>query len=180
MKKIILIIAILTFSIEGYSQKIETYNVWSELYPSNQNYDNENRLIRKVNRDGANIEFRTKIEKTFYYNVGNLKKALVILYSYRYDEANNENESCHACFPEFEIAYFSLSNGNWVKNKFIQNWKESTGSWGNGAELEIKDYNKVKCLVIKSSYGNQGEFYDYTDYYNIETLKKIKSLKKRI
>lgn len=179
MKKIAIIAAFLIVYLEGEAQEIAANYVWSELYPRNQNHDTEGRLIREVNRNGENVEFRTQIEKTFYYNLGNVKKAIVILFSYRFDELNNEIESCHACYPDFEIAYFTFSNGIWVKNKFIQNWKESTGSWGTGAKLEMKDYNGVKCLVIKSSYGNQGEFYDIVDYYNIDTLEQIKSIEKR-
>lgn len=178
MKTFIIIISLLLFNIEGKSQKISTYSIWSALYPNNQKFDSKNRLIRKIIREGYDIEFRTEIEKIFYYKVGHTKKAIVILYSYRYDTANDVIDFCHLCFPEFEMAYFSCINKNWVKNKFIQNWEGSTGSWGKGAALEMKDYNNVKCLVLKSRDGYQGVFYEFTTYYNIETLKLIKSLNK--
>lgn len=180
MKQILVLTLTLLMSFAGHSQikKIDNQTVWYALYPSNRNFDKENRLIRKVNRDGAELEFRTKIANTFYYKTGTQEKALVILYSYEFEKENEEILSCHACHPEFEIAYFSLVNNIWSKQKFIQNWKESTGSWGEGAELKFQNYNKVNCLILNSSYGNNGVFHDYIDYYNIDTLKKIKSIVK--
>lgn len=176
MKYIILLLCISTTCLVGKSQtqKISNAIIWSSLYPSNSNFDNENKLIRKVNRDGANMEFRTELAKTFYYTIGQQQKASVILFSYNY--TSGEAESCHSCHPEMEIATFEYSNGNWTKTKFVQNWKESTGSWGAGPELQLKKINTVNCLVMTSSYGNNGEFHDYIGYYNIETLKKNKSV----
>ena len=175
MKKFLILILTLLPGLVGQSQikKVESHTLWYALYPSNRNFDNENRLIRKVNRDGADLEFRTKIANTFYYETGTQEKAVAILYSYEFD---TEISSCNLCHPEFEIAYFTLINNSWTKQKFIQNWKESSGSWGEGAELQFKIFNKVNCLVLKSSSGNRGEFHVYIDYYNIETLKKVKSI----
>ncbi len=180
MQRILILTYTLLMSLVGQAQikKLESHTLWYALYPSNRNFDNENRLIRKVNRDGAELEFRTKIANTFYYKTGTQEKAIVVLYSYEFLTEIEEISSCHACHPEFEIAYFTLLNNSWTKQKFIQNWKESTGSWGEGSELQFKIFNKVNCLVLISSYGNQGEFHDYIDYYNIETLKKIKSIVK--
>jgi hypothetical protein len=178
MRHYILFAFFLTFSFVGYgqTQKISNNVVWSALYPGNSNFDNGNKLIRKVKRSGAEMEFRTELVKIFYYKVGQQQKALVILFSY--DFTSGEAEDCHICHPEMEMATFQFSNNNWSKTKFVQNWKEATGSWGAGPELEVKKLNAVNCLVLTSSYGNNGDFNDYIDYYNIETLKKVKSIKK--
>ena len=178
MRHYILLFCLLTSFVVGHSQtqKINNAIVWSALYPSNSNFDNENRLIRKVNRDGAEKEFRKELAKIFYYTVGQQQKVAIILFSYNF--TSGEAEECHACHPEMEIATFEYSNGNWSKTKFVQNWKESTGSWGAGPELQFKKLNAVNCVVMTSSYGNNGDFHDYIDYYNIETLKKIKSIQK--
>jgi hypothetical protein len=167
-------------SLHGIAQirKLEKNHIFSALYPGNNHFDNEYRLIRKVNRDGEESEFRTKYINAFYYKTGDQQKVIAILFSYHYNIEEHDVSSCHACHPEFEIAYFTYTNNSWVKQKFIENWKEATGSWGEGAEIEFKIYNKVNCLVLKSSYGNFGEFHEYIDYYNIEYLKKIKSIVK--
>ena len=72
MKKFLILILTLLTGLVGQSQikKVESHTLWYALYPSNRNFDNENRLIRKVNRDGADLEFRTKIANTFYYETG--------------------------------------------------------------------------------------------------------------
>jgi hypothetical protein len=168
-------ISLLLFSAfvgQGQSKKIDNSTVWYSLYPSNNNFDNDNRLIRKVNRDGAELEFRTEIGKIFYYKIGTQQKASVILFSYDY--TSGEKSDCHACSPEFEVANFILTNNTWTKQKFVQNWKESTGSWGEPADLKLKVHNKINCLELSLSYGNQGNFETTTTYYNIETLKKVK------
>lgn len=123
---------------------------------------------------------RTAIAKKFYYKAGTIEKVAVILLSYEFEMRDNGPEavSCHVCYPQMEIATFLFAGQEWTKQKFIQNWKGATGSWGEGPELQLKKLGAVYCLVLKSSYGNQGEFHDYIDYYNIETLKKVKSIKK--
>ena len=143
MRHYILLFCLLTSFHVGHSQgqMISNSIIWSALYPNNSNFDSENKLIRKVNRDGTEMEFRTELTKTFYYSVGQKQKAVVILFSY--DFTSGEAEDCHICHPEIEIATFEYSNGNWTKTKFVQNWKESTGSWGAGPELQVKKLNLV-------------------------------------
>lgn len=180
MRKVI-IISLLLFSIfivQGQTNKISKSIVWATLYPNNSNFDSENKLIRKVKKDGAEKEFRTEMAKIFYYKIGTVDKAAVILFSYEFELGDKGPEAivCHVCYPEMEIATFILSGQEWTKQKFVQNWKGATGSWGEGPKLQFKKLNAVNCLVMASSYGNQGEFHDYTDYYNIETLKKVKSI----
>jgi hypothetical protein len=133
-------------------------------------------LIREVNRDEGEMEFRTVLKKIFYYKAGQQQKAAVVLFSY--DFTSGEAKFCHPCYPEMEIATFNLTGQTWTKQKFVLNWKDATGSWGEGPELQFKILNGINGLVTKFSYGNQGEFHDYTDYYNIETLKKVKSITK--
>jgi hypothetical protein len=53
MKKFLILILTLLTGLVGQSQikKVESHTLWYALYPSNRNFDNENRLIRKVNID---------------------------------------------------------------------------------------------------------------------------------
>ncbi len=148
------------------------------LYPINKNFDSQKRLIRKVNRNGESIEFKTKIEKIFYYTNGKLNKAKVILFSYEYDSETKSVASCHGCSPEFEISTFLYTNKGWIKQNFIENWDGATGSWGEGAEVKLGTLNKKKCLVIYFGFTNQGVTQSITDYYDIETLIKLKSISK--
>jgi outer membrane protein OmpA-like peptidoglycan-associated protein len=152
-------------------------DVWKSLYPGNTNFNNEKKLVRKIQRDGYDVELRTEIGKTFYYKINDQQKAIVILFSYSYTDGVNKDD-CHACRPEFEVATFSNIFGNWMTQRFVENWSEASGSWGKADEVTFEKYNNVNCIKISGSYGNQGTFISYTNYYDIETLKKIKSIEK--
>ena len=159
--------------------RIQQLDVWKSLYPNNTNFDNEKKLIRKVKRDGYDVELRTEIGKSFYYNINGQRKVIVILFSYSYSDGVNRDE-CHVCRPEFDIAHFSDLSGNWAKQSFIENWSDATGSWGNADDIYFETYNNILCLKISGTYGNHGTFISYTNYYDIETLKKIKSIEKTL
>ena len=49
MQRILILTYTLLMSLVGQAQikKLESHTLWYALYPSNRNFDNENRLIRK-------------------------------------------------------------------------------------------------------------------------------------
>ncbi|MEI7979707.1 MAG: SHOCT domain-containing protein [Bacteroidota bacterium] len=160
-------------NLKAENVKLDSNIIWSTLYPGNINFDEDNRLIRKIIRDGVEYEFRTRLVYTFYYSKKQIPKAVAILYSY--DFTNGSKADCHACHPEMEIATFEFSNGEWIKKKFIQNWEGSTGYWGDGAEIVFEKFNNIDCILVRSTYSNGGKSEDYITYYNAESLKVVKS-----
>ena len=158
------------------SRQNQKFDIWKTLYPNSIKFDNEKRLIRYVARDGNNVELRTKKGTPFYYKLKGQQMMTIILFSYTYE--NGYLSDCHVCRPEFDVATFSNTNGIWTKQCFIENWSGGSGSWGNEDEVTFETYNNIDCIKISGSYGNQGTFTSYTHYYDIETLKKIKSIEK--
>jgi hypothetical protein len=121
----------------SHSQSLTRDFVLSELYGRQLEFDGEGMLVRK---DPAGIEFRTALEKTLYYETNGMKKALVVLFSYEYDADMEKirkgmEDACHACYPEFDLAYFSLRAGKWQKDRFIRSWEGASGTWGEGAQI---------------------------------------------
>jgi hypothetical protein len=136
-------------------------------------------LIRKVTEDGEDKEYRTELSNIFYYKNGNSEKATVILFSY--DFSSGSNADCHHCFPKMEIATFAFVNKNWVKIKFIEGWTEAQGDFGEAPKVKFQNYNNINCLVtIWNHSANGNGDYLITSYYNIETLKEIKTISKKI
>lgn len=169
----IFLLSVLYFSnCQGQSKKIDTSTIWTTLYPDNNNFDDKKRLLTKVDDDEGKYEYRTEVGKIFYYKVGTQQKALVILFTYDFSHGFKLN--CHPCHPFFEMAYFVYSNGEWKKQKFIQDWTGSTGSWGEPAEIKYTVFNKTKCIVTRLGYTNQGNGETTIVYYNMETLKEVK------
>lgn len=180
---IIFIACINIVNINAQTNKLSEKFIWNTLYPDKVDkkyFDSENRLIKKITNGTEQQEFRVQISNIFYYNVGTQQKAIVILFAYEIDDNSGDVVNCHACYPEFEIATFALTDNQWTKQRFVQSWEGARGAWGEGAEVSLETYKKKKCLVLKHSYGNHGEFYDYIDYYDVETLKKIRTKTKKI
>jgi len=170
----VIIFSILLFSIfttKGQTKKIDNSTIWASLYPNNSNFDSKSRLIRNVNRDGANLELKTALAKTFYYKVGAIEKVAVILFSYDATFTNPE----HPLFAEMDIATFVLTGGSWTKQRFVQNWEEATGGMYD-PKAQFKKYNNINCLVMTftTDMGMQNAPDISIGYYNIETLKKVK------
>lgn len=155
------------------SNVLSSFAILKSLYHSNQNFDEENQLVREVVRDKEHLIFRTRLGKIFYYeNAGN-RRATAILFSYRY--TNGIKDWCHQCYPEFDVANFEFVNGNWLVRKFIQNWDGGTGTWGEPADISNKTHHNRNCICIYWSYsGGGGGFEDGTNYYDIESLKLVK------
>jgi len=158
------------------AQRLEKAEVWPLLYPENKNFDASDRLIRKVNRDGETIKLRSEIQKLFYYSSGGTRKALVVFFSYRFNEDTGENEDCNLCAPEFDLAYLSYQNNTWTKTKFIKNWKGSNGSKGEGGSVELETYKNKLCLVVSASFFARGTFSSVTSYYEIENLTLVETI----
>lgn len=177
MKNIILyILILLPLNLLCFNQveKLKFNRIFGELYPNNRNFESKDKLVRKVSRDGAELTFKTEIGKIFYYSKGGLQKALVILYSFDYSDG--QISECHACFPEIELATFAYTANSWKKIKFVENWSESTGTWGQPPTISLKKYKGTLCFEMVSSYSQGGEGESFITYYDIETFKKLKEI----
>ena len=161
------------------ANKISAGTVWNVLYPGKTNFDNEKRLIRKITENGIIKEYRTALSNTFYYKTGGIEKAIIVLFSY--DFSSGEKADCHICFPKMEIATFALKGEKWTKVKFVEGWTEAQGSFGEGPTVQFQKYNNINCLAttLKVFMNGRGE-YLVASYYDIETLKNIKTVSKRI
>lgn len=155
------------------TSKIFSSTIWSSLYPNYLNFDTDSQLNRTIIRVGEEFHFKTIIGKYFYYVSNGINKVTVILFSYDYTDG--EKADCHACHPEMEIATFKFTGEKWIKEKFIQNWKESSGAWGEPPEIEFKAIDDTNCLITKFNYSARGNSNTIITYYNLETLKKIRS-----
>ncbi|MCO5230677.1 MAG: DUF4852 domain-containing protein [Chitinophagales bacterium] len=161
----------------GGSPRLDNNAVWGLLYPYNNTFDSNKRLVRKVKKGNEYNHYRTEIGKTFFYSAGSQQKAVVILFSHSSDSGGDIFE-CHACHPEFDVATFIYSNGIWIKQRFIENWSGGSGSWGSPDKITLEYYNNKNCLKVSGSYGNHGRSVEYMSYYDIETLDKIASFEK--
>ena len=158
-------ILLMNFSVQSQVIKLNNQVIWNALYPPNQKFDNNGRLIKKKDGD---TETKTSVGHIFYYKKNNLNKAAVVLFTNFW--SSGEKESCHACVTVVGIATFTLSSMNkWAKTKFIEDWLIPQEGYGIEPPLQLKNYKNVTCLYIK---------YDgppvYQYYYNIESLKQIK------
>ena len=177
MKSLFLgILFLCALHIEGYNQTVKLVNsaIYSALYPNNKEFDNKNRVIRKIKRDNENLEFRTEVEKTFYFTKGSAQKAIVVLFSHNYTDGKEE-EILPNNGPEIEIATFNFDNVKWNKIKFVQNfYNQEYGQWGVGPKLSFVKYKLINCLRVSLSGSSHNEEWTETKYYDAETLKEVK------
>jgi hypothetical protein len=181
MKKIFLICILSFICLFGKAQKfsLQTNTIWNALYPRENDFDNYYQLIRKVSEDGRPKEYRTAIQNTFYYKSGNIDKAAVILFSYEY--VNGQKLDGHASTPKIDVVTFVISNSNWVKRKIVEDWKIPQPGFGEGPKFHFKKLNNINCIfsTFDAFYNGKGN-YSVTEYYNVETLKKVKSTSTKI
>lgn len=178
--KNVFILGLLVFCItQANAQQVVLKNeiIWASLYPNNKSFDAEKRLIRQVQKSGKTVEYRTKIAKILYYTAEKQSKAKVILFSYAVNK-DKKIANGHVDAPTFEIATFVNKNNAWAKQNFTENWSGAAGAYGEGALVELGSLNNKKCLVVSTAYTGQGITETYSNYYDLETLKKLKSVKK--
>ena len=82
----------------------------------------------------------------------------------------------YSWFSEMDIATFAFTGDNWTKQNFVQNSKEASLTYGNEPKAQFTKYNNINCLVMTfiTDFGRSGRSIEVS-YYNIETLKKVKS-----
>ncbi len=175
MKKQILFFIFTVISIISLSQSnvIKNDVVWEELkLPVINESDNQK-------RDIGDKTYEEVIEKKIYYKVVQIQKVKVMLFLY--DITDGSRSSCHACTPRIDVATFTLVSGNWKLKKLKENWEIPQPGFGEGPKFQFKKFNNVECLQTSfdAFYNGRGD-YKVTEYYNIETLKLVKSISKKI
>jgi hypothetical protein len=186
---VLLLLFSLSAWLPGTSQTLSDDFIWNALYPGNRNFisvstwnlsgDSEGKFLKRRSKNGGKeLELHTRIEKIFFFEKAGVRKALVVLFSFEFDERTGLYVDCNGCSAEYEMAHFSIKNGTWILEKFIQNWPYSSGVMGGGSELDMKVYNKTNCLVVTTGYLMRGEYSEVISFYEIETLKLIKMIEK--
>jgi hypothetical protein len=152
--------------------KLNDAAIWKASFPENREFDDEKLLIRNEIKKGDTVEYHTEIAHRFYYLDNQQNKAVAILLSY--DFSYGAKADCHACYPIMSIVAFRLTDNKWVPEKFIHEFEGSSGSWGEGPKVSIKKIKGQNYLAIESGYGNQGQFSTTSDYYRLDTFKKVR------
>ena len=69
MTKLLISFSLILFHLVANCQsvKLDNLTIWNNLYPNNNNFDKEKRLIRKEKKGGGESVYRTKISNIFYY-----------------------------------------------------------------------------------------------------------------
>lgn len=179
--KHLFIICALFICASTFSQtlRLDTNEILNIVYPKTGDIKASGELYWSKNENGDIREYRTSVQNIFYYKIGKVEKATAVITSYDY--TNGVKESCHGCTPILDVIVFKLKNSKWVKVKIKKGWDIPQPGFGEGAVFQLKKLNKINCLYsfFNTSYNGRGE-YEVTTYYNIETLKEVKSISKKI
>ncbi|WP_338792215.1 hypothetical protein [Bernardetia sp. MNP-M8] len=119
----------------------------------------------------------THLDTVFFYQEGNIKKAVVIFATYMYEK--NRAIDCHFCAPTISVATFEYDEKlkKWQVNKFDK-FYGTHGLYGKIQTIVLKKIGKEKiALFFYAGFTHMGENYSCTTIYDLSKFEKLKTVK---